>query len=120
VPADILERLVAEAIRVGADALVVEYKDHYEWVFAEQGPVGFGIASFPSSSPDAAELLEECDRLARLKRASRITFGGREYELRCAVYDSFGEDAYRLALRPVPKAPAGAQNRSARRRARRS
>lgn len=119
-PADILERLAVEAIRVGADGLEVEYKDHCEWVFAEKGPLGFGIASFPSSSPDAAELREECYRLARLKRAPRITFDGREYELRCTVYDSFGEDAFRLALRPVPKAPTGAQARSAHRRARRS
>jgi hypothetical protein len=103
VGADILERLAAEAIRLGADALEVEYKDGSEWVFAEKGPLGFGIASFPGTSPDAMEIREACYRLARLKRAQRIPVDGREYEVGCAVHDSFGEDAFRLALRPLPR-----------------
>jgi hypothetical protein len=114
--AGILERLVAEAIRVGADALEVEYKDGCEWFFAAKGPLGFGIASFPNSIPDAAELREACYRLAQLKRAQRIEVDGREYELRCAVYDSFGEDAFRLSLRPVSRPGSRVQARPARRR----
>jgi hypothetical protein len=101
--ADILEHLAAEAIRVGADALAVEYEYGCEWVFAAKGPLGFGIASFPNSIPDAAELQEPCYRLAQLKRARRIEIDGREYELRCAVYGGFGKDAFRLSLRPVPR-----------------
>jgi hypothetical protein len=113
---DILERLAAEAIRLGADALEVEYKDRHEWVFAASGPVAFGIARFRSSSPDAARLREQCYRLARQKRPQRISDHGREYELRCAIYDSFGEDAFRLALRLVPKTRSDVQARSTRTR----
>jgi hypothetical protein len=120
VAGDILERLAADAIRLGADALEVEYKDHSEWVFAEKGPLGFGIASFPSSSPEATELRSECYRVARLKRPHRISVDGCQYELRCAVYDSFGEDAYRIALQPTPSQPASVRARPARRRARRT
>jgi hypothetical protein len=117
VAADILERLAAEAIRLDADALEIEYKDGCEWAFAKKGLLGFGIASFPSSSPDAAEIREECYRLASLKRAQRIQVDGREYELRCVVHDSFGEDAFRLSIRQVPRPRARVQGRPARRRA---
>ena len=113
---DILERAAAEAIRLGADAVEVEYKDHQEWVFAASGPLGFGIASFPSSSRDAARLREECYRLAKQKQPQRISVDGRDYGLRCAIFDSFGEDAFRLTLRPVTKARSDARAGSTRRR----
>jgi hypothetical protein len=51
-----LEQLVAEAIRLGADALDIDYKDHPERVAAMRGSFGVGIASIPSSSPEAQEL----------------------------------------------------------------
>ena len=116
--ADILERLAAEAIRLDADALEIEYKDGCEWAFANKGPLGFGIASFPSTSPDAAEIREACYRIAQLKRAQSIVVDGREYELRCAVHDSFGEDAFRVALRPLLRPRSGARAKPARRWAR--
>jgi hypothetical protein len=116
--ADILDRLTSEAIRLGADALEVEYKDRYEEVFAASGPLGFGIARFRSSSRDAARIREECYRLARQKRSRRISVDGRDYELRCVIYDSFGEDAFRLSLRPVPKRRSDVQPRPARTSAR--
>jgi hypothetical protein len=100
---DILEPLAEQAIRLGADALEVEYKDRHEWVFAASGPLGFGIANFPSSSREAAGLREECYRLAKQKHPQHISVDGRDYELRCAIFDSFGEDAFRLTLRPVPR-----------------
>jgi hypothetical protein len=109
VPAGILERVAADAIRLGADTLEVEYKDRYEEVFAASGSLGFGIASFRSSSREAARLREECYRFAKQKSPRRISVDGRDYELRCATFDSFGEDAFRLTLRPVTKARSGAQ-----------
>ena len=36
----VVERLVSEAIRVGGDALEIEYKDGYEHVFARKGGIG--------------------------------------------------------------------------------
>jgi hypothetical protein len=118
VAVDILERLATEAIGLAADALEVEYKDGFEEVFASSGPLGFCIARFEGSCQDAVRLREACDRLSRQKRARRISVGGLEYGLRCTTYDSFGEDAFRLILRPSAKAqPGGAA--AARRRVRR-
>ena len=95
----VVERLAAEAIRLGADFLAVEYKDGYEEVFAAQGSVGHGIARFRSSSPEAVTLREELQRI--VKRKHRITVDGSQYELRGSVYESFGEDAFRVQLRRV-------------------
>jgi hypothetical protein len=95
----VLERLAAEAIRLGAGSLDVEYKDGYEEVFAVQGGVGHGIARFRSASPQAVTLRAELHRIAKQKR--RIAVGGSQYELRGNVYESFGEDAFRVQLRRV-------------------
>jgi hypothetical protein len=95
----IVERLASEAIRLGVKTLEVEYKDGHEEVFARTGPVGFGIASLPSSSPEAAQLRRELHGIARQSR--RISIGDGHYELRCRVWESFGEDAFRVEIRPV-------------------
>ena len=95
----VVEKLAAKAIRLGADALDVEHKDRCEIVFALKNAVGFGIDRFPSSSLEAKSLRDEMYRVARRKR--RITVGGREYELRVRVYDSFGEDAFHVEFRRV-------------------
>jgi hypothetical protein len=89
---NIVDDVVTEAIRLGAGGVEVEYKDGYEQVFATQGNFGYGIASFRSSSPKAVALRKELYRLAKRKR--RVAVDGIEYELRCAVFDSFGEDAF--------------------------
>jgi len=95
----IVERLATQAIGLGADVLQVEYKDGHEQVFAAKGGVGAGIASFRSSSPEAVGLREELHGITKKKR--RIAVGGSQYELRSRVYDSFGEDAFRVELRRV-------------------
>lgn len=88
------ERLTREAIRLGADLVEVEYKDGDEQVVAVTGGVGYGIARFRSSSPEAIALREELYHIARRKR--RMTVDGIQYELRGRVYESFGEDAFRV------------------------
>lgn len=95
----LVEELVSEAIRLGAQALEVEYKDGYEEVWAVKGGIGHGIAKLGSSSPQAVALRDELYDIAERKR--RVTVGGCEYELRGRVYESFGEDAFRLELRRV-------------------
>jgi hypothetical protein len=95
----VVERLAAEAIRLGADLLDIQYKDGCEEVFAAKGGVGHGIARFRSSSPEAVTLREELHRIARRKR--RITFDGSQYELQGKVYQSFGEDSFRVQLRRI-------------------
>ncbi len=95
----VVQRLVAEAIRLGADALDVEYKDGYEEVFAMSGAVGYRIARLRSSSPEAASLRKELHGLTRRKR--RVRVDDRDYELRGRAYDSFGEEAFHVELRRV-------------------
>ena len=92
----VLEELAATAIRSGADELEVEYKDGYEVVYAMKGGAGTGI-TIPSSSTEGTTLLEELYGIA--KRPRLITVDGCEYQLRARVYDSFGEDAFRVPLR---------------------
>jgi len=105
---DILERLTKQAIGLAADGLEVEYKDGFEEVLATGGPIGFCIARFESSSQEAVRLREACDWLSRQKRPRRISVDGLEYGLRCTTYDSFGEDAYQLTMRPSARTQPGA------------
>ena len=108
----IVEQLVSEAIRVGANALDVEYKDGIEEVYAMKGTTdygsGFGIAMLPSGSPEAVSLCRELHGIARKSRT--IAVGDSNYELRCRVFESFGEDAFRVEIRP---AKAGIRRKSA-------
>jgi hypothetical protein len=95
----ILERFAAEAIRLGAELLEVEYKDGYEEVLAISGAFGVGIGRLRSSGQDAADLRQELQRCTR--RKLRTVVDGFVYELRGRTYDSFGEEAYRVQLRRV-------------------
>lgn len=93
----ILEPLLAKAIGLGADQLEVEYKDRCEEVFAMKSGFGLGIARFRSSSPEAKSLLN--DLYAAVKKKQRAKIDEHTYELRARIYDSFGEDAFRVELR---------------------
>jgi hypothetical protein len=95
----IVERIVVAAIRLGADLVEIECKAGYEEVVAAKAGVGQSVARLRSSSPEAFTLREELYRIA--KRKCRITVDENEYELRCGVFDSFGEDAFQVALRRV-------------------
>ncbi len=95
----IIEQLASKAIRVGADALDIEYKGGYEEVFAMCGSVGHGIASLKSTSPEAESLRTELQAMVRRNR--NLAIADREYKLRCRVHQSFGEDAYRVEIIPV-------------------
>ena len=95
----ILERLLAKAIALGADELEVEYKAGCEEVFAMKSNFGLGIASLRRSSPEAKSLRHELYALAKKKQ--RVTIDDRTYELRARIFDSFGEDAFRVKLRPL-------------------
>lgn len=57
------------------------------------------VQELKSSSPEAAFLRKELYGLAKKKR--RIAVDNEEYELRARIYDSFGEDAFRVQLRKL-------------------
>lgn len=86
-----LTNLFEEALRLGAEALEIEYKDERECVTAFRGNVGVGIAAF--SCQEAEPLFAE---LKALKRKKVITIAGVDYRLRFREYESFGERVYRV------------------------
>ena len=87
----ILEKFAAQAIRLGARQLEVEYKDGYEEFSAMAGDFGFGIGRLRSTSQDAATLWHELYQCARRKR--QIVVDGDKCELHGRTCDSFGEQA---------------------------
>jgi hypothetical protein len=93
----ILERFAAEAIRLGAEQLDVEYRDGYEELSAIADAFDFGIGRLRSTGQEAATLRRELDQCARRKR--QIVVDGDNYELHARTYDSFGEPSYRVRLR---------------------
>ncbi len=93
----ILEKFAAQAIRLGARQLEVEYKDGYEELSAIAGDFGFGIGRLRSTSQAAATLRHELYQCAR--RTRQIVVDGDNYKLHARTYDSFGEQAYRVRLR---------------------
>ena len=110
----IVEEIASQTIRAGGDAVEVEYKDGYEEVFPVAGRSGTSVGfRLNSSSQEAKSLREELYKIARKRR--RLTVSGREYELQCRIYDSFGEHAFRLQWKPVkPPSTVRRQNRKQR------
>lgn len=104
----ILQELVAEAVRLGFDTFEVEYKNGFEEVCGLKGGVGSEMARVRSSSPEGAALREELRGV--IKKERRVRLGDGEYTLRGRAWDSFGEDAFRVVVRRVPKA-VGARGR---------
>jgi repressor LexA len=100
-PATLLERLCGHAGSLGAQSIRVEYKDRREWVFACTSEQGIGIASYPASGADAKELRR--DLAAAARRPVRTVLAGQVFILKVRAYDSFGEQAYEVAIDPVPK-----------------
>ena len=96
----ILLELLASAIESGADELEVEYKDGFEEVYAMRGGTGFSIAMLESRSEEASRLREELYAMRR-KKKERLSLAGAEYDFRVIVYDSFGEDAFRVKIKRV-------------------
>ena len=113
----VLEQLASEAIRLGFDMLEVEYKDGCEEVVALKGGLGFGIARFPSASLESTSLREELYQITKKRRRRRLTVENREYDLRGRMFESFGENAFRVELRCVQKSPAPDRPRRGSRRA---
>jgi hypothetical protein len=94
-PKSVLNELALDAVRLGADTIEVEFNyGHKEVVFLKHGS-GSGT-TFDSSSDQAKSLLKELYSLRRKK--PRIASDDAQYRLRISIYDSFGEDAFRIEL----------------------
>lgn len=100
---NIVEEIASKTIRSGGDAVEVEYRDGYDEVYPVSGPIGTSIGFRLKSSSEQAKLLRT-DLYSIAKRRRCITVDGREYELRCRVYDSFGEHAFRVQWKLVKPA----------------
>ena len=96
---DILTNIVAQVLSAGAIEFEVEYKDENEEICVMRGPIGFGIASLPSSSDEAKELRAQLYGLKKKRRM--IVVDGVDYLLRVEIFDSFGEDAFRVTVTPA-------------------
>ena len=94
--ATILADIVNQVLATGATKFEVEYKDGEEHVCVMHGAVGFGIAALPSSSDEAQELRAQLYRLE--KKPGKVEIDGIEYLLRAEIFDSFGEDAFRVEI----------------------
>ncbi|MGA9625474.1 MAG: hypothetical protein WBL65_22100 [Bryobacteraceae bacterium] len=70
----LLEGLCGHALSLGAQSIEVEYKDSREWVFANQGGMGIGIADYASSSAEVKEL--RGNLYAAAKKPVRTVIGG--------------------------------------------
>jgi selenophosphate synthetase-related protein len=79
----------------------VELKDRREWVFANKDNFGISIANYKSSSADAKELRENL--YAAAKKRVRTVMGGQAYMIKVRVFDSFGEDAFKVSMVPAAK-----------------
>jgi len=100
-PKTLLEDICRHVLSLGATGISVERKDGAEWVFAQQGAVGVGIAEFKSSSSDAKELRQNL--YAAAKKPVRTPIEGKLYVLKVRIWDSFGEDAFDVSIDPVPE-----------------
>jgi len=96
----LLEGLCGHALSLGADSVEVERKDGREWVFAFKGDTGFSIASYNSSSTDGKELLQNL--YAAAKKPVRTALGGRAFVIKVRVFESFGENAFKVTMHPAP------------------
>jgi len=93
-PQTFLEQFADEAIRGGADLLMIEYKDGWDEVVSVSGHFLYEIARLRSSTSGAAAFREELYSITG--RGKRISVGRSKYELRAQVLDSFGRDAFRV------------------------
>jgi hypothetical protein len=95
---DVLACIVTQVLSAGATEFEVEYKDGHEEICVMRGPIGFGIASLRSSSDEAQELRAQL--YAAKKKRKKLAVADMNYVLVVEVFDSFGEDAFRVAIVP--------------------
>jgi hypothetical protein len=93
---DVLDEVASRVVSIGAAEFEVEYKDGEEHVVAFNGAVGVAVTSFLSHSEEARALRSQLYALA--KKPRQIFYADLKYVLRAKVFDSFGEDAFRVSI----------------------
>ena len=86
------------AIELDCDELELEYKNGRETLYAMKNGMGVGIASLESSSKAAKDLRKELYLIS--KRPRKIGVAGKGYLVKARIFDSFGEDAFHVVLKP--------------------
>jgi hypothetical protein len=98
--------IASQAIRNGAKAVTFEYRDGGMEVFPVSGSYGVSIGFYlERSSPEMETLPEDLYQLTRKGQCLKVD--RRRYELRCRMYESFMENAFRLewkSINPISKA----------------
>ena len=102
---DVLARLIARTLQLGAAELDIEYKNGCEEVCAMNGNMGVGIASLDSSGEEASALRKQV--IAIGKKGKTITVADADFRVTVATYDSFGETAYRVSIQTKPTSKRG-------------
>ncbi len=97
----LLDHLCEHVVSFKSDQIEVEHKDSVEWVYARIDNAKVKIATFPSSGRDGKELRENL-AVAR-KKATRRILGGQVYVVAVEVYESSGEEAFRVSITPAPQ-----------------
>ena len=93
---DVLAEVVARVLTVGATNFEMEYKEGEEHVVAFSGAVGVEVSALPSASEDGQVLRRQL--YAASKKRRKILHAGAEYGLRVKIFDSFGENAFRVTI----------------------
>ncbi len=99
-PQSLLEGLSGHALGLGADSLKIEFEEGYEIVYARRGHEGISIARYKSNSTDAKELRENL--YAAAKKPLLTVLNGERSILSVRIRDSFGEDAFDVAIKKAP------------------
>ena len=82
-------------MEMGAYEIEIEYKDGYEEITLIKNEVGIGLDRLDSDSEEAQSLRDQLYSLEGNRRGI-IKIDGTEYQLRVTIYQSFGEDVFRL------------------------
>ena len=93
---NILIHIVDQVLAAGATKFQVEYKDGQEHICVLHGAVGFGIAALQSSSAEAQDLRVQLYSLG--KKPGTLEIDRIVYQMRVQIFDSFGEDAFRVEI----------------------
>jgi len=92
----ILVEIMKKAVNVGANIIEIENKDGFEEIYAISGSLGVGIEMLKSNTEQSIALRAF---LQKHKKGAIVKVGEDCYKLKIHIWDSFGEDAYRIVFK---------------------